>query len=103
MRTGKVFYKDRYAGLLKQVGDQYSFTYDSEYLKDGVPISISLPLQASPLVDSDLHPFFENLVSEGWMRKLQSQQQSIDEQDPFGLLLANGRDLIGSVTVLPGE
>ena len=46
-------------------------------------------------------PFFENLVSEGWLRKLQSQQQKIDENDRFGLLLANGGDLVGAVTVEP--
>ena len=45
--------------------------------------------------------FFENLVSEGWLRKLQSQEQKIDENDRFGLLLMNGRDLVGAVTIVP--
>jgi serine/threonine-protein kinase HipA len=40
-------------------------------------------------------------VSEGWLRKLQSQEQKIDENDRFGLLLMNGRDLVGAVTIVP--
>jgi serine/threonine-protein kinase HipA len=43
------------------------------------------------------------LVSEGWLQKLQSQQQNIDEHDRFGLLISNGKDLVGAVTVEPSE
>ncbi len=48
-------------------------------------------------------PFFENLVSEGWLRKLQSQHQKIDERDRFTLLVENGKDLVGAVTVEPKD
>jgi serine/threonine-protein kinase HipA len=45
--------------------------------------------------------YFENLVAEGWLRKVQAQAQRISEGDRFGLLLENGRDLVGAITVLP--
>lgn len=45
----------------------------------------------------------ENLVAEGWLKKIQSQAQKIDENDSFGLLLENGKDLTGAVTILRGS
>lgn len=45
----------------------------------------------------------ENLVAEGWLKKIQSQAQKIDENDSFGLLLENGKDLTGAVTILKGS
>jgi serine/threonine-protein kinase HipA len=100
-RIGRVFYQGRFAGLLEESADGYKFTYDRDYLAGGIPISFRLKLQLEPYESDELMPFFENLVSEGWLRKLQSQQQKIDETDRFGLLLSNGKDLVGAVTVEP--
>ncbi|MBN7796646.1 HipA N-terminal domain-containing protein [Parahaliea mediterranea] len=96
-----MLYQGRLAGILEEDEEGFSFTYDSEYLAGGVPISYQLKLREAAYESKDLMPFFENLVSEGWLRKLQSRQQKIDENDRFGLLLANGRDLVGAVTVEP--
>lgn len=100
-RIAQVFYNQRLAGRLTETGDGFEFTYDSDYLSAGTPIAFTLPLQAAPLRYTRLPGFFENLVSEGWLRKLQSQEQKIDENDRFGLLLMNGRDLVGAVTIFP--
>jgi len=100
-RLANVYYRGRLAGVIENIDDKYIFTYDGEYLAGGVPLSFRLPLREEPFVSEELMPFFENLVSEGWLRKLQSQQQKIDEQDRFGLLLSNGKDLVGAVTVEP--
>ncbi len=100
-RVGRVFYQGRFAGLLEQSDDGYKFTYDRDYLAGGVPIGFRLKLQLEPHESDVLMPFFENLVAEGWLRKVQSQQQKIDENDRFGLLLSNGKDLVGAVTVEP--
>lgn len=102
-RLANVYYQGLVAGVIENVNDQYIFTYEREYLAGGVPLSFQLPLREEPFISNELMPFFENLVSEGWLRKLQSQQQKIDEQDRFGLLLSNGKDLVGAVTVEPKD
>ncbi len=100
-RVAQVFYNERLAGKLAETREGFEFTYASEYLAGGTPIAFTFPLQEAPFRYERLPGFFENLVAEGWLRKLQSQQQKIDESDRFGLLLMNGRDLVGAVTVVP--
>lgn len=102
-RVANVFYQGKLAGEIEQTDDHFIFAYSREYLAGGVPLSFQLPLQQAPFVSKTLLPFFENLVAEGWLRQLQSQQQKINESDRFGLLLANGRDLVGAVTVEPKD
>ncbi len=102
-RIADVYYKHRLAGVLSETSDGFQFRYDAEYLAIGTPLSFNLPLQAEAYVSRALFPFFENLVSEGWLRKLQSQQQKIDENDRFGLLLLNGQDLVGAVTIVVAD
>lgn len=102
MRTCRVFYKDKFAGYLIKTNDGlYLFIYDSQYLnsKDACALSLSLPLQKEAFVSPRLFPFFEGLLSEGWLRKIQSVAQKIDEMDSFGLLEENGLDLIGAVSI----
>lgn len=100
-RKARIYYNGRLAGQLAETEEGYEFTYDESYLAGGTPISFTLPLRQAPFVSARLPGFFENLVAEGWLRKLQSQAQKIDESDRFGLLLRNGRDLVGAVTVIP--
>ena len=100
-RVAQIFYNGRLAGTLTETEDGFEFTYDGNYLAGGTPIAFSFPLQESPFKYTHLPGLFENLVSEGWLRKLQSQEQKIDENDRFGLLLMNGRDLVGAVTIAP--
>ena len=103
-RVAEVYFEGRLAGVLTQTSDDvrfpYRFRYNSHYLAGGTPLSFNLPLQEDAYVSEQLFPFFENLVSEGWLRKLQSQLQKVDENDRFGLLLLNGEDLVGAVTVV---
>jgi serine/threonine-protein kinase HipA len=100
-RAGIVYFNGRLAGRLAQTAEGFTFTYDPDYLAGGAPISFRIPLQEETFEYDQLPVFFDGLVSEGWMRKLQSREQHIDENDAFGLLLANGEDLIGAVTVIP--
>lgn len=46
-----------------------------------------------------LPPFFTNLLSEGWLRNHQAKKARVDKNDEFGLLCANGQELIGGVSV----
>lgn len=100
-RAAQVFYDGRLAGHLRETARGFSFQYEDTYLAGGTPISFTLPLRVVAYESKNLHGFFENLVAEGWLRRLQTQQQRIDATDRFGLLLANGRDLVGAVTILP--
>ena len=100
-RSAQVFYNNRLAGVVAETAEGFRFTYNAEYLAGGIPIGFAFPLQEASFYSERLPGFFENLVSEGWLRRLQSQEQKIDERDRFGLLLMNGRDLIGAVTVIP--
>lgn len=101
-RVANIYYQGRLAGVLAEDNsNNFTFTYSDSYLAGGVPISFRLPLREEPYENEGLLPFFENLVSEGWLQKLQSQHQRIDEHDRFGLLLSNGKDLVGAVTVEP--
>ncbi|GGX68968.1 HipA N-terminal domain-containing protein [Saccharospirillum salsuginis] len=104
MRRGNVYYNGQFAGVIEEDDDgTVRFAYDPLYRVDGIPIAFSMPLTDEPYLSDGLPPFFENLVSEGWLRRVQSQTQHIDETDSFGLLLKNGRDLVGAVSVIPAE
>lgn len=77
-----------------------SFQYDPEYVQKGFPpISASLPLRETPWEGRKMPAYFTGLVSEGWLRKTQAWEQHIDEQDHFSLLVRNGRDLPGAITI----
>lgn len=100
---GKVFYRDVPAGEIRQERDRSCiFTYDEGYLTGGGPaIAHTLPLRAQPYrCESGLHPFFDNLVAEGWLRNAQARALRISPDDRFALLLAFGRDCAGAVSVV---
>jgi serine/threonine-protein kinase HipA len=100
---GKVYYNTTYAGELRQEpGGRCVFTYDPSYLAAGNPaIAFTLPRQEAPHVsEPGLHPFFDNLVAEGWLRNAQARALKVDPDDRFALLLAFGRDCAGAVSVV---
>ncbi len=92
-------------GTLIESGRQVTFTYDSQWLAraDAVPVSVTLPLRADPYVTDGLHPFFENLLPEGWLLELATRKLKISKDDAFGLLLATCADCVGAVEIVPAE
>ena len=100
---GKVYWKDIYAGRLQEEpGGRCVFAYDPSYLvrEDAAPIAFTLPLRPAPHVsERGLHPFFDNLVAEGWFRNAQARALGIDPANRFALLLGFGHDLAGAVSV----
>ncbi len=99
-RQADVFYRNRLAGRLTELPEGgYRFVYDEAYLRDGVPISLTLPLQAEPLESRTLFPFFAGLVPEGWYLHIVSPTIKVDERDTFGLLIKTCGDCIGAVSV----
>tara|TARA_R110002167_G_scaffold20405_19_gene74722 strand:- start:1362 stop:1718 length:357 start_codon:yes stop_codon:yes gene_type:complete len=106
-RQGRVYANGKLAGLLTEYKEttgaqMYSFEYDRDYIiQGGTPIGYHFPLKAEPYLYDVLHPFFTNLASEGWVRVFQASKARLDKRDDFGLLLANGGDLIGAISVQP--
>lgn len=100
---GKIYLKDIYAGRLQEEpGGRCVFTYDPTYLEREQPAAIAhtLPLRVEPYVsERGLHPFFDNLVAEGWFRNAQARALGIDPGSRFALLLGFGHDLAGAVSV----
>lgn len=88
-----------------EAGNIVTFRYDEAWLAspDAVPVSLTLPLSSEAWVASGLHPFFQNLLPEGWLRSLAVAKLRVDDTDDFGLLLATGADCAGAVEVLPDE
>ena len=103
---GKIYYKDTFTGILSQeAGGRCVFTYDKSYMESALPaISYTLPLQAKPhLSEYGLHPFFDNLCAEGWLKNAQARALGLRRDDRFSLLLAFGTDLAGAVSVIDPE
>jgi serine/threonine-protein kinase HipA len=92
-------------GTLLESGKQVTFQYDAEWLANGaaVPVSVTLPLRAEPYASDGLHPFFENLLPEGWLLELATKKLKIAKDDAFGLLLATCADCAGAVEILTAE
>jgi serine/threonine-protein kinase HipA len=100
---GKVYFHDFFAGILQEEpGERMSFTYDKAYLNnEHPPIAYTLPLQETPHVCiAGLHPFFDNLVSEGWLEHAQTRLLGKRTISRFELLLAFGYDCAGAVSIL---
>ncbi|MBU1344811.1 MAG: HipA N-terminal domain-containing protein [Proteobacteria bacterium] len=102
-RVGRVFFNNFFAGILKQTDQGYMFTYDPDYLAFGTPLSFHLPLQKQAFKGKQLFPFFENLAAEGWLKNMQCTTQKIDKNDVLELILENGKDMAGAVTILKGQ
>ena len=104
-RIGRVLISGQRVGVIEEADDTTSFAYSGEWLArtDAVPVSLTLPLRPEPYVSRGLHPFFENLLPEGWLLEVSSKKLKISKQDPFGLLLATCGDCVGAVEIEPLE
>ena len=102
-RKAKVKYNNLVAGYLSETEAGYKFVYDTDYLKNERPISLSLPLRQEPYESRELFSFFEGLLPEGWYLNIVSATAKIDPHDAFGLLLATTSNTIGAVTVHKSE
>lgn len=98
-----VYYHHQFAGILREEsGGRTSFTYDESYLDRGSPpISHTLALTTAPYISqSGLHPFFDNLVAEGWMEQAQTHLLGKKQASRFELLMTFGKDCAGAVSVV---
>ncbi len=104
-RIGQVLVSGQPVGIIEEINDTTRFTYSPEWLtrKEAKPISLTLPLRAEPYEYHGLHPFFENLLPEGWLLDVSSKKLKISKDDPFGMLLATCGDCVGAVEIKPFE
>jgi len=100
-RRGLVICHGIHAGLIEETDNGYRFVYDPEYLArpDARPVSLTMPLSASPCESKTLFPFFDGLIPEGWLLDIVTRNWKVDMRDRFGLLLVCCRDTIGAVGV----
>jgi len=103
---GNVYYGETFAGVLSELpGGRTQFLYDKDYVAaGGMPISATLPFAETPHISEyGLHPFFDNLVAEGWLQEAQSKALGVDRNNRMTLLLAFGADCAGAVSVIDPE
>jgi serine/threonine-protein kinase HipA len=105
MRQAQVFYKNEFAGIIRESDEGFVFQYDREYLASALPkpVSLTLPLQQEPYISSVLFPFFDGLIPEGWLLNIAVNNWKIKTNDRFGLLLTLCKDSIGCVSIIPKE
>lgn len=102
IRRGIVRLAGRRVGLLEETVEGVRFTYDAAWVarRDALPISLTMPVREAPYQSKGLHPFFENLLPEGWLLEISTAKLKIPKDDAFGLLLATCADCIGAVEIL---
>lgn len=100
MRKAKVFYQERWAGTLTEE-EGYHFQYEEDYLNDGEPISLTLPIRKEAYFSSYLFPFFDGLIPEGWILDIVEKNWKVNERDRMGILLVACKDCIGAVSIEP--
>lgn len=104
-RIAKVSISGQLVGLLEEEGGQTSFAYTKDWLvrPDAQPVSLTLPLRREPYTHNGLHPFFENLLPEGWLFDIASKKLKIAKDDSFGMLMATCADCVGAVEIVPAD
>lgn len=100
-RRGIVSLGGARVGVIEETEGGTRFTYDQAWVEDPrhLPVSLTLPVRAEPYDYRGLHPFFENLLPEGWLLEISTAKLKIPKDDAFGLLLATCADCIGAVEV----
>lgn len=90
------------AGIVAETEGGFEFTYLPEWLanESAVPVSLNLPLRAEPYASKYLHPFFQNLLPEGWLLEVAGKKLKIAKDDDFGMLLATCADCIGAAEII---
>lgn len=104
-RSGKVYMKNEYCGVVSETDDGYQFSYVEDYLQNenAQAVSLTLPLTKKPYQSKTLFAFFDGLIPEGWLLDLAEKNWKINYKDRMGLLLTCCKDCIGAVSVVKNE
>lgn len=99
VRVAKISFKTKIAGDLEETAGGSRFVYREGWRET---IACCLPVaRREHEWRQGLHPFFQHLGAEGWLRERQARRAHVAGEDDFGLLLRYGADCIGAVGVLP--
>lgn len=98
LRKGEVLFKDKPVGTLEETANGGSrFAYSAEWKE---PIACCFPISRREHDwATGLHPFFQHIGTEGWLREQQARSAHIQQDDDLGLLLRYGADCIGAVSI----
>ena len=101
MKRGKVFMYDHLAGIITEDSEGYHFQYDSDYLdsENPEPISLTLPIKEETYTESNLFPFFDGLIPEGWLLDIAQKNWKLNPRDRMEILLKTCHDCIGAVSI----
>ncbi len=99
IRKAIVYFHDEQAGIIEETGTGYKFSYDENFIKQNIPISVSMPTTQQIYESKELFSFFQGLIPEGWYLEIASKKLKIDEKDSFGILLATCLETIGAVSI----
>jgi len=101
MKQGRVYKKNKLAGIVWEDGNGYNFQYNKEYLQNPVygPVSKTLPLRKEAFTSQNMLPFFDGLIPEGWLLQIAVDNWKLDPRDRMGLLLTLCKDCIGDVSI----
>ncbi|MCR4376540.1 MAG: HipA domain-containing protein [Rhodospirillales bacterium] len=99
LRRAHVRFKVENAGVLEETPQGGSvFTYLEGWSET---IACALPVHKRQVSWSPgLHPVFQNLGAEGWLREQQARAGRLEEEDDLGLLLRYGEDCIGAISIV---
>lgn len=102
LRKANILFKDQTAGKLAETaGGGTRFNYAPGWKED---IACCFPAtRREHEWAQGLHPFFQHLGPEGWLREQQARAAHVVEEDDLGLLLRYGAECIGAVSVVPPE
>ena len=106
MKQANIFLHDKFAGVLTEDENGYTFQYDEAYFIEdsSTPISLTFPINPEvnhPFTSDVLFPFFDGLIPEGWLLDVAERSWKINPKDRMGLLMSCCKDCIGAVSVQP--
>lgn len=103
LRKADILFKDEVAGTLTETAAGGTrFSYNADWQKGDIACSLPSTKREHDWAVG-LHPYFQHLGPEGWLREEQARSAHVVEEDDLGLLLRYGADCIGAVGVSPPE
>ncbi len=101
--VANIYLRDSFVGTLeKRDNGSYLFEYSDDWVKvQSVAIATSFPLSQRKYESTVLHPFFDNLIAEGWLLGYAEKVFQIDKSNRFAMLVATGESTIGAVKIKP--
>lgn len=103
LKSADILFKDESAGTLVETANGGTrFAYHPDWSKGDIACCFPSTRREHEW-KVGLHPFFQHLGPEGWLREQQARSAHVVKEDDLGLLLRYGADCIGAVSVRPPD